>query len=543
MTRAVIYVRVSSDEQVKGMSLDFQKQDCLAYAKKKNLDIECLYEERGESAKFADRPELIKLLDYCQKHSRRVDALIVWKLDRLSRNQLDYYYIKRKLMNLGIAIHSATEPSVEDSSSIAGKIFETFSALQAELDNSIRSERARRGLEAKLMGGIYPWKPPIGYLTEYAIKHGVKKTRPDEPDPVYFPIIQAALRQYAQGQHSQRDLIGLLDQHGMALASGRKTYPQLANRLVCQYLDYYRGVLINPWTGETVKGRHSPMLTEEEYLRIVAVRDGRSLGRTAKKRRNNPDVPLRRLLICPDCGKFYTGSVSRGHGGRYTYYHCVTRDCLNYAKGIRAPVAEAAFEALVAQYTLSDEFLLQLKDRLEAGLSEMNLNARVKLEQCDHRLAVLEEKKKHIYEMREDGSYGKDEFLERKGLIEKEMSGVLWERSEHSLQNIDLDRLCAYALEFTRQFGGKWTIMPLEIRQRFQNLVFPEGISYHPKNGFGTCKVGPIFGLFRDLDTEKSSVVHWMGFDWNLVYQDLRKLAQLANSYLSRTISEENAVV
>lgn len=536
-----MYVRVSSDEQVKGMSLDFQKQDCLAYAGKKRLEIERVYEERGESAKFADRPELIKLLDYCQKHGRRIDALIVWKLDRLSRNQLDYYYIKRKLMNLGIAIHSATEPSVEDSSSIAGKIFETFSALQAELDNSIRSERARRGLEAKLMGGIYPWKPPIGYLTEYAIRHGVKKTRPDEPDPVFFPIIQAALRYYAQGQYSQRGLVRLLDQHGMARARSRKTPPQLANRLVHQYLDYYRGVLVNPWTGEEVRGRHQPMLTEEEYLRIVAVRDGRSLGRAAKKRRDNPAFPLRRLLICPECGKFYTGSVSRGHGGRFAYYHCVTRVCPNYAQGVRTHLAEGAFAVLINQYTLSEPFLTQLKDCLQAELNELNLNARTKLEQCDQRLAELNEKKRRIYEMREDGSYTKEEFLERKTALEREISGVLLDRAEHEVHNVDLERMFVYALDFTRRFGGKWSAIPLEFQRRFQNLVFPEGISYHKNIGFGTAKVGLIFELFRDFNAEKSPVVRWRGRSWNLVYEHLREFARLAEAALIPNQPESDA--
>src|SRR5439155_22233872 len=135
--QGVIYTRVSSDEQIKGMSLGFQREDCLRYAKERDMSVARFFEERGESAKVADRPELLNLLDYCKKHKGTIDALILWKLDRLSRNQMDYYYLKRTLLSYGITIHSVTEPSIEGSSSIEGKIFETFTALQAEIDNAM----------------------------------------------------------------------------------------------------------------------------------------------------------------------------------------------------------------------------------------------------------------------------------------------------------------------------------------------------------------------------------------------------------------------
>src|SRR5690242_16979610 len=110
----VIYTRVSSDEQVNGMSLQFQQDDCLRYARDKHIEVEAVFEERGESAKFANRPELLRLLEYCKRNKGRLKSFIVWKLDRLSRNQMDYYFIKRTLLGYGIAIHSATEPSLDD---------------------------------------------------------------------------------------------------------------------------------------------------------------------------------------------------------------------------------------------------------------------------------------------------------------------------------------------------------------------------------------------------------------------------------------------
>lgn len=538
MSRGVIYVRVSSDEQVKGMSLDFQKQDCLAYAQKKGITIERVFAEEGESAKFADRPELIGLLEYCRKHRQLIDSMIVWKLDRLSRNQLDYYYLKRTLLDLGIAIHSATEPSMEDSTSIAGKVFETFSALQAELDNTVRSERTRRGMSAKVAAGIYPWQPPVGYLPQGAKKRGEKKTRPDDPDPVLFPIIQSGLRLYATGQYSQRDLCRLLDDKGLAAARGRKTHFQLVCRMLYGALDFYHGWLSNPWTGESFRGRHQAMIDDEEYWRIVAVRDGRGHLQPAKKRRDNPLFPLRRLILCADCGRFYTGSVSRGHGGAYAYYHCKSKDCPAYGKGIIKAKIETEFSRILARYQLSEAYLFRLKDAMASTLAEANREARGKLERLDRLLGELGQQKKRIFEMREDGSYTKDEFLERKNALESEMGRAQVERAETAGKEYDLEAIFDYALTFVRRFGTEWTRMPPEVWQRFHQLIFPEGIPYTRNNGFGTCKVGLIFGLVERFAADDSPLVtHW-GVGWNLLGEELGKLAQLAKSFLAQLSDE-----
>ena len=58
---AVIYCRVSSKEQVEGTSLDSQEKACKDYAAKNKLDVLQVFTDRGESAKFADRPQLLEI--------------------------------------------------------------------------------------------------------------------------------------------------------------------------------------------------------------------------------------------------------------------------------------------------------------------------------------------------------------------------------------------------------------------------------------------------------------------------------------------------
>jgi len=412
---------------------------------------------------------------------------------------------------------------MEDSDSLSGKIFETFSALQAEIDNSVRRERTLRGMQAKIAAGIYPWHPPLGYRCQQAKKHGEKKTRPDKPDPVLFPILQEALREFARSGHRQAGLVILLNERGFAEARGMKTRPQIVNRILYDYLHFYGGWIRNPWNGEMVRGTHQALLTEEEYLQVLAARDGKKLKRTPKNNPQNPQFPLRRLVTCPHCHYYYTGSVSRGNGGPFAYYHCRIRTCPAYGKSIRKKDMEDQFAALAGSYLLTEEFLVAFHEALEMAFREKTENAQRRKAFQKQRLQELEGKRQRLFEMREDGSYSREEFQERKIPLEAEMAALKREMAEEE-PACDWGGLIERAREFVRNLGREWNALPFDIQVRFQHVLFPEGISYDRKEGFGTAKVGPVFELFRDFQAGKSLGVTPAGFSWNHVEKDMAVL-------------------
>src|SRR2546430_16785113 len=106
----IIYCRVSSDEQVKGTSLDSQKEACQEYAAARKIKILKTFIEEGESAKFADRTQLLELIDFCHRNKGKLDVLIVWKVDRFARNVGDHFNIKATLLKYGVRIAVVTEP-------------------------------------------------------------------------------------------------------------------------------------------------------------------------------------------------------------------------------------------------------------------------------------------------------------------------------------------------------------------------------------------------------------------------------------------------
>lgn len=484
MKQCVIYTRVSSDEQVNGMSLDFQQEDCLAYARNRDMTVALVFEERGESAKFADRPKLIALIDYCRHHKKQVKALLVWKLDRLARNQLDYYYLKRTLLDLGIAIHSATEPTMEDGNSVAAKIFETFSALQAEIDNTIRSERTKRGMASRIAMGIWPWKPPLGYLPDRKRTREDKKRTPDLPHPEIFPLLQEGLRRYASGTLTPKQLLAYLDQEGLSQLRGRRTHPQMVWMILHRYLPYYAGYLLNPWSGETIAGLHQPMLSETEYRTILARRD-HTLGLVqSRSQRNNPRYPLRGIVICAECDHFLTASTSHGRGGYYRYYHCCHKSCPSYGKSNPAEPLEAAFAQMVRPLRLPDHCFAVLFKIVETEFStHCSRRSQTQISYQQQKIR-LNQQLEAIHNLRENGEYDSETYHQRKDRLLTELAAV-----ESALNRIGISVL---PLNELRQKAKGLVDNPWKIIQSWDQidqlhiykLLLPQGIRYHRPSGF-----------------------------------------------------------
>ena len=125
----------------------------------------------------------------------------------------------------------------------------------------------------------------------------------------------------------------------------------------------------------------------------------------------------------------------------------------------------------------------------------------------------METKKKRIYEMREEGSYTKEEFMERKDEIENEISTTRILSNEARIEQFDIEGSIIYATKFISNLGRQWFDLVPHLQPKFQKLVFPEGIPFEWKKGFGTAKLAGIYEMNRDFSTEKSVLVDRTGLE------------------------------
>src|SRR3989344_262884 len=313
---AILYLRVSSEEQVENFSLGTQEEICTREATRRGYEIIETFREEGRSAKnISGRPELLKLLGFCRRNRRTVDAVFIYRLDRISRQTQDYLYIRQKLFDYGISIISANEPT---GNSPTDKLLETIMASFAQHDNDVRSERTKNGMRARFLAGYFNGQPPLGYIIEHG--HVIKDSS--------FNDMKKAWELMATGTKSLSEMAKIMNGWGLRKVCSGKEYllrSQTADRLFRNKL--YAGILTSSKYPEEVKGQHVPMITLETFLKVQAIIDGRNrCGMTIGKRlQDNPDFPLRRAIKCGKCGGALSGGWSKGRTKRYAYYVCKNR--------------------------------------------------------------------------------------------------------------------------------------------------------------------------------------------------------------------------
>lgn len=513
--RAIIYVRVSSEEQVQGTSLDDQETRCRKYCHDNKLEVVAVFREEGASAKTANRRVLLDSLDFCKKNKGSLGAFVVWKIDRFARNTDDHFGVRKTLYGYGVHLHSVSEPI---SDGHIGKLIETVLAGTAEFDNAIRSERSVNGSEKRIKEGIWPHTPPVGYICARNKKNGQKKTEPDKPDMRVFELIQKCLKGYAKEVYTASDILEKLRKADFEKITGITLRYQVANRMLDKHLAFYAGQLYNAYATEEndsnryYPGKHTPMISVEEMEAIKAIRSGKRPSRVGHDR-YNPDFPLRRLVLCQHCLGYLTGSTSKGRSSLYSYYHCQNKGCPAKNETIKKVSIEDDFGTLLRRIKPSPRFFDYFREASIAYWTEKRDTLTAKAREHQSRIEELRVQHKNVCLMRERGEYDAALFRERKDEIDAAIATETFSLNGEDLGGFDMVAGVEYAERFISDVEARWATLNPQFRPRFQKLVFPAGISYDRNNGFGTVKVGCIFELNQGFDPANSSIVPRRGFE------------------------------
>jgi len=139
-TRAIGYVRVSTDDQVReGVSLDVQETRIRAYCEAKSWQLVSVVRDEGKSAKDLKRPGLQEILGALPKRQRCFDVLVVVKLDRLTRSVRDLGNLIDAFKRARVGFTSIQE-SV-DTASASGELFFNLVASVSQWERRAIGER------------------------------------------------------------------------------------------------------------------------------------------------------------------------------------------------------------------------------------------------------------------------------------------------------------------------------------------------------------------------------------------------------------------
>ncbi len=501
---AIIYTRVSSSKQVDNESLDVQDQACRRYAESIGAKVIKLFREEGESAKFADRTQLINLLEYCRRNKGKVDILIVWKIDRFARNQTDHFAIRAKLMESGVTLHSATEPLSDDP---VGKAMEGMLAVFAEFDNSVRSQRATENMKSAFKSGRWMWVAPLGYKNN-RLSNGYSDLECDEDR---FGLIKSGLNEFVKGTMLLTDLTRYFNDRNLKNMQGNPVSRQLTARILDD--KFYAGIMFSRKWNLEARGNYEPMITIDTYDKIQAIRRKENPFSTVPHHARNESFPLRGDLYCFDCKKALTASFSKGRSMKYGYYSCQNKQCTSVYKTFKSNSLHGEFNEYLNIITPTEKALESFKENVLKVWKEEYSTAQQVNVSIEKQLKDLEKEKDSIYQLAKKGIIPDDIIQKDMAKVESRILGVRTQLNEVSIDENQLGTVIDTAIQFMKQPALAWKKATLDNKQRMQQMIFPEGLIYQRDVGFGTSTLALPFELARQSVSSNYSMVHPEGLE------------------------------
>ena len=311
----ILYCRVSTDEQADGCSLDMQERYLRAYCTNHHYNIigeEQPYKE-DYSAKHHDlrRPKMKQLYDYCRRHRNEVDKVLFLRWDRFTRNLEFALTYKRKFYDeLGIEINAIESP-IDFKGTEWSMLLGMYCGAAHTEDEKI-SRRTKDGIHGTLLKGKCSNKAPRGYVN----KRDDKGEPYVEKDEVQARVIKQVFEEVAKGVEAPNSI-------------RRRLCPNIQKDAFYRMLHniFYIGLIRVPAykddPEQKVKGLHQPIIDVETFDKVQDILSGKRKHEPKLSKAIDPDLYLRKYIVCPICGHSITGATSTGAaGGKYKYYNC-----------------------------------------------------------------------------------------------------------------------------------------------------------------------------------------------------------------------------
>lgn len=492
---AIIYLRVSTEEQVDNFSLETQERICRQEAERRGLGVIQIFKEEGRSAKnIIGRPKLVEMLEFCRRNKRKVDALIVYRLDRLSRQTGDFLAIRKKLAENQIILVSASEPT---GNSPTERFIETMLASFAQMDNDVRSERTKNGLRARFLAGLTSGVPPIGYISEngYSIK-----------DPKRWDKIKDAWELMGTGTKSLREMAALMNEWGIRQNFHGKEHIMRQQAIGRMFRNkYYIGILTSDKYPDEVRGQHQAMVTEAMFYRIQAILDGRNTNINvpiARRNRDNPEFPLRRIVKCGHCETPMTGGWSKGKKARYAYYRC--QKCSN-AKSLPADKLNNEAIGYLSSISPTKDALTAFVGLLRRTYFQRITRLQKRKNEADNELKRLKILRQSLIEKNLNGTYSDEIFREQNKLIEDQIASVQITKDDTLLAKYNLQDIVKFMIDKFTNLGRTYQMSNLQQIRVLLCSIFPDGLLWSFP-GYLNTNISPIYQSIRMFESENDSL-------------------------------------
>ena len=414
--RTAFYARVSSGSEEQANALEQQisrlEEKCAALG-----DADPLRYIDIDSGSKDDRPELARLLRDCS--AGLISGVIVTRLDRLSRSSSHGATLLRMFSDPAFPNLIALDDSI-DLSTAGGKFMARLLISWAEAETDRLAERVRHGNAHRRA-----LRKPSGPLAPFGYQFTEDRCRL-EPDPVYWPIAEAAVERFLREPNTTGLLDWFNDEHGHRWTSNYSLRRWISNPTLAGARVYgqqfwqtdpdtgKRKRISRPpgefgeviWTDDDGQPFQEPLLTREQLAHIHAIYAARATPGQRELKAGEARV-LTGLVRCGDCSRTLNYHQP-GKGADYWCLRCTTVGCPSRYKTMRA---NGVAEGMVAVLNMHAKELARHLDDIRRAqdntISQAERELQEKIQQLEQMndpdlQPVLDKKRNELARMRTD---------------------------------------------------------------------------------------------------------------------------------------------
>ncbi len=322
--KVALYVRVSTTHQIDKDSLPFQRKELINYAKYiLGIDDFEIFEDAGYSGKDTDRPDYQDMMN--RVRAGEFTHILVWKLDRVSRNLMDFTKMYEELKDYDVTFISKNEQF--DTSTAMGEAMLKIILVFAELERKLTAERVYAIMLSRAEKGLWNGAPmPLGYYW------------PEDSD---FPEVdhnEAGTVRFIYDAYEQHKSTGevkhLLEVNNIRTKKGKNWTTKTVSDIIrnpfykgtyrYNYRKAGRGAIKNEDEWIVVPNNHEGIISEEQWNLCNAIMDSNYKARSVNRTLQSHTHVFAGLISCGKCNKNYIATVDRprADGYRPSVYRC-----------------------------------------------------------------------------------------------------------------------------------------------------------------------------------------------------------------------------
>jgi site-specific DNA recombinase len=211
MNPAIIYVRVSSDDQIRRNSanLPTQVRKCKEDYEREGLQVLKIFSDEGKSGRNTeDRPGFQKLMQFCRGKKNKGLTIVISDLSRLARNIEDQAATMTELARLKVTLRSIDEPMLDTTA--AGRLSANLLGCINQYHSDSLSERVTYRMDAAVKAGRPFSLAPLGYLNtrNNGAAHLIQ-------DPERAPLVRKAFELLSTGNYTKDDVLRMVSAMGI----------------------------------------------------------------------------------------------------------------------------------------------------------------------------------------------------------------------------------------------------------------------------------------------------------------------------------------